>query len=222
MGSVGGIVFDANGVAVPPQLPYTSLEAWSSAFSREWASIEAMAASLATAPRAEGLPDQAPSPNTVYQDERGQLYRFVIDPDVTRRPFVQDDMVHESVQMRKQYVALSLDAARAATDNRNAEAGEPETDFWCGFTWLRGGYSPERWAPVEVQRSAVHGGGPALVFTQPASPTDAARIRHEVANMDRRAPTLPIETAPKAKRGRPAKPTDDTDHDAALAAALED
>jgi hypothetical protein len=114
--------------------------------------------------------------------------------------------------MRKQYVALSLEAARLATDKRDPEKGDPETDFWCGYTWIRGGYSPELVAPVAVQMATQH--APVLTFDQPASPTDVARIRHEVSRIDRVNPTLPIETS-KPARPRKAKPAPDTQNDGA-------
>lgn len=213
-GNTHGIVFDSNGVAIPPKQGWSLLDGWERSYRAAWGSLDELNASLASAPEPKGLPEGAPSPNAVYL-EGGALIRYVVDPDVKREPFVSrgtgpdgEDEVRERLQFRKQYVALTLEGARLATDKR--KEGEPETDFWCGYTWIRGGYSPERTAPVEVQIANL-GTGPQLVFDQPASPTEAARIRHEVAAMDRRAPTLPIEPAAAQKRrGRPPKATDDT------------
>lgn len=221
----GGVVLDSSGVVVPPQLPWATPRQWPEMFREEWGSIEELSASLAAmAPKPAGLPDGAPSPNDVYRDDRtGLLYRHVIDPEFRREPFVQrnDDgsgEVRERLQFAKRFVALSMQKARDATDRRNAEAGEPETDFWCGYTWLRGGYSPERTGPVEAQMMAMRSGGAPLVFDQPASPSDAARLRHEVANLDRRSPTLPVESvSPKRGRGRPPKNDEQTpDADASV------
>lgn len=219
IGTVASPVFDSGGFMVAPKPSYGSIEQWGKEFRPFWESVDQMAASIqANAPEPTGLPLGAPSPNTVYKDERGRLYRHVVDPNFTREPFVAraDDgteEVHERMQFTKNWVALSLKDARDATDR--TKTGEPPTDFWCGFTWLRGGYSQERYEYTELQKLAVEFDSRPLVFDQTASPTDAARIRHEVANMDRRNPTLPIETSATRRRGRPPKtaPSDDTADD---------
>jgi hypothetical protein len=212
-GQQHGIVFDSQGVAQPPQRPYPIIEQYQRMYRTGWASLDELNASLQTAPPAGGLPDGAPSPNAVFLED-GMLVRYVIDPDVKREPFVQDGAVNERIQFRRQYVALTLEGARAATDKRNIDEGEPETDFWCGYTWIRGGYSAERTFPVMVQARQEGRRGSELVFNAPMSPTDAARIRHEVAHMDRTSPTLPVETSQASgmarpssepKRGRPPK-----------------
>lgn len=200
--SAAGVVFDNQGVAIPPKASYPIIEQWARAYVTAWSSLEDMSNSLnAMAPTSKGLPEGAPSPNAVYA-EGGMLYRYIVDPDFQRVPFVNGDAVEERMQFRRQPVALTLDGARRETDQGR------ETDFWCGFTWIRGGYSPERTSPVEVQAEAERQGGQKLVFSQPMSPTDEARIRHEVARMDRQAPTLAVEPAAQKRRGR--KSSDDT------------
>lgn len=209
VGHAPSIVFDASGAAIQPKHAYISYERWERAFRREWGSIDEMAASLKEmAPPAEGLPDGAPSGNTVFRDERGTYFRYIVDPEFKREPFVSgSDEVRERVQFKRQNVALSLTDAQERTDKRRPD--EPETDFWCGYTWIRGGYSPERTAPVVAQIDAIANGGAPLVFDQPASPSDVARLRHEVSRLDRTTPTLPVE-APPVKRGRKATTTDNT------------
>lgn len=204
---VVGIVLDSQGVAVVPQAPYRLLDEWKAAYRPAWGTLEELDASLRTAPPPQGLPENAPNPNAVIA-KNGRLVRYVVDPDYFREPFVQrsDDgaeEVRERTKFIERYVALSLEGARTATDTRRED--EPGTDFWCGFTWIRDGVSPERWAPSETQARGLSTAGPSLIFDQPASPTAAARIRHEVANMDRRAATLPVETT-APKRGRKAAP----------------
>lgn len=215
-GQATNVVIDANGMSVAPQRPYTLLESWERAFVAEWESVEAMGASIQASPPPGGLPDGAPNPNSVFREEgTGKLCRYVVDPDVARDKFVQQtDDGHEEVRertaFRLQYVALSLAAAREATDRRNVDRGDPETDFWCGYTWIRGGYSPERWAPVAVQMQTQ--GKPSLVFDQPASPSDVARLRHEISRLDRTTAPMPIEAAAPQKRPRKAiaTPSDTT------------
>jgi hypothetical protein len=143
IGAVASPVFDGSGFAILPKPSYASIEQWGREFRPVWNSIDEMAASIqANAPEPTGLPPGAPNPNTVYRDDRGRYYRHVVDPNFTREPFVARDddgadEVHERMQFVKNWVALSLREARDATDR--IKSGEPVTDFWCGFTWLRGG-----------------------------------------------------------------------------------
>lgn len=181
-----GIVFDSQGVVVQPKLGYSMLDEVRRVYRTAWASLDDMNASIAAnAPVPNGLPDGFPNPNHVFLAD-GLLVRYVVDPDVERQYLVVDDHVEETIQARRQLVALTLEGARKETD-----AGR-ETDFWCGYTWIRGGYSPERTIPVMVQAAAAAKDAEALTFRQPVSPTDAARVRHEVAAMDRKQPTLPV------------------------------
>jgi hypothetical protein len=196
-----GLVLDSQGVAIPPRRPYDSIESYERLYRTDWASVDELKASLASAPPAEGLPDQAPDPNDVFLYE-GRLVRYVVDPAEQRRFVVRNGAVEEDTAFKRQAVALSLAGARSETD-----AGR-ETDFWCGFSWVRGGYSLERTFPVMVQVAAI-GAGDRMVFTQPASPSDTARLRHELARVDRQTPPMPVETgapAPKGKRGKQTSP----------------
>lgn len=191
------IVLDMSGTIQVPNSPYTVIESEMNKLQRmnTWPNIQAMMSSIKrNAPEPKGLPDGAPNPNTVYQKD-GQYIRYTIDSSEARENYVEDGIVKERIPFTARMVSLSLDGARKASGALKADGTTTRCDYWNGFTWLRNGYTPERDFPVIAQQSSRSVDGQRLVFSQPVSPTDEARIRHEVAHMDRTRPTLPVEMA---------------------------
>jgi hypothetical protein len=168
-----------------PQRPYALLEDAMASVVGGWASLEALQASLKSAPEPQGLPKGAPDPNAVEGGEGG-MFRYVVSQD-TRDRVVVDDQIHETLRFERRGVSLTQQGARAASEN-----GTP-TDYWNGYTWLREGYKPERDFPVMMQAAATAGADRELTFTVPVSATEAATLRHEVARIESARPPLPVE-----------------------------
>lgn len=196
---IEGLVIDAHGVAVPPRRPFLLLDEMLRKVKANgvWESREDMVASIeANAPKPDGLPQGSPNPNDVYS-ENGVLYRFIVDPDFAREMVVRGDSVKERIQFKRRPVALSLVQARRMTDSSTAEE-DRTTDWWNGFTWMRGGYSPERDFTVIAQAASISVGSKPLVFEADANPSDVARLRHEMSRIDRNRPALPVMTEAQA------------------------
>lgn len=197
------IVLDMSGTVQVPNTPYAVIESEMNKVQRtnpgeigpSWPNLQAMLGSIKrNAVPAQGLPKDAPNPNQVYLHD-GQYIRYVIDSSETREHYVENNVVHERISLVIRNVSLSLEGARRASGTLKADGTVTHCDYWNGFTWLRNGYTPERDFPVMAQQASRSVQGTRLVFSQPVSPTDEARIRHEVSHMDRTRPTLPVETA---------------------------
>lgn len=190
---VEGLVMDAHGMAIPPKRPFVILEDYLRKVRASWPSKSEMAASIeANAPTPRGLPEGSPNPNDVYE-ANGVLYRHIVDPEFLREMVVRDGKVREQIQFKKRPIALTMSEARRMTDTSTFE-DDHSTDFWNGFTWLRGGYSPERDFPSMVKAAMISVGDEPLIFEVDASPTDVAHLRHEMARLDRNSQIMPIMT----------------------------
>ena len=196
------LVIDSNGVVQAPRLGYAVLQEALSAVRPQWSSIEELKQSLLNAPKAQGLPEGAPNPNELFMHQ-GEMVRYVVDSREQRVPYVNDaGQVVEDVKFRRVAVSLTLEGSRRASDNGI------ETDFWNGFTWLRGGYSPERDFPSMMKAIEVAAEGDSFTFTQPLPDTDVAVVRHQINRLDQQRPPMRVQTD-KPKRGRPpAKPAE--------------
>lgn len=191
------IVLDMSGTVQVPNSPFAVIESEMNKVQKghAWPNVEAMMSSIRrNAPEAKGLPKDAPNPNQIYNRD-GQYIRYVIDSSEIREHYVENGVVMERVALAIRNVSLSLEGARRASGTLKSDGTTTHCDYWNGFTWLRNGYTPERDFPVMVQQASRSVDGTRLVFSQPVSPTDEARIRHEVSHMDRTRPTLPVETA---------------------------
>jgi hypothetical protein len=189
--NVRNINYDTH-IGHAPQRPYALLEDHMAAVTTGHADIKALQASLASAPKPEGLPDGAPNPNEV-KDEGGVLVRYVVSQQ-PREVFATDGgQLRERVRFERRAVAPSQQMARAASEN-----GTP-TDFWNGFTWLRDGYKPERDVPAMAQ-AAARDGEQGLVFDAPLAPTEAAQVRHEINRANVAHPPVPIEAAQSTRK----------------------
>lgn len=175
-----------------PQRPYALLEDRMAQVTLGHRDLASLKAALAGVPRPESLPDGAPDPNEVVEED-GRLVRYVVS-QAARDAFVRDGTVYERVQFEPRGVALSQEAARVAS-----QEGAP-TDYFNGFTWLRDGYKPEADFAVMAQQANA-GAKRDLVFDVEAAPTDVARIRHDIQRLDNARAPMPVE--PSAA-GRPA------------------
>jgi hypothetical protein len=176
-----------------PQRPYALLEDQMAQITSGYRDLGALRAALAGAPEPSGLPDGAPNPNDVEEDG-GDLVRYVPSQD-TRDHFIVNGEIRQRIRFEKRYVALTMAGARAA------DSPARPTDYWNGFTWLRGGYKPERDFAVMMQIAAGVNNKP-LVFDMPASSTDVAVLHHEMRRADAARPSLPVETpAARSKKG---------------------
>lgn len=174
------------------QRPYALLEDHMARVTLGHHDVKALNASLASAPKPEGLPDGAPNPNEV-KEVNGELVRYVVS-QAPREAVMKDGVPHERITFEMRRVAASQQAARAASEN-----GTP-TDFWNGFTWLRDGFKPERDFPSMAQ-AAQNAEGQPLVFDAPMSPTSAARLQHEVNVATLSQPPMPVERSAARKEG---------------------
>lgn len=178
-------------VGQAPNRPYALLEDYMKV-NDGYRDLDALNAALANEPAPDSLPKGAPNPNEVV-DEGGSLVRYVPSNEA-RESFVRDGVVRERVRFTRRGVALSMDAARVASQH-----GTP-TDYWNGFTWLRDGFKPEKDFPV-MAKTARNGAADELVFDIEASPSAAATIRHEVGRLDAARAPLPVEpTAAPARK----------------------
>lgn len=173
-------------IGAAPQRPFALLEDQMASVSGGHASLEDLQASLKNAPRPEGLPDGAPNPNEIQKDGAG-YYRVVVSQE-PREYVTVDGALKERMRFTKRRVAPTMAGARAASDS-----GTP-TDFWNGFTWLRDGYKPERDFQMILQ-SNQRGADDELVFDVDASPTDVARISHEMGRLNASRAPFPAETS---------------------------
>lgn len=179
-------------VGQAPQRPYALLEDQMARVVGGYRTVADLQKALAGQERAPGLPDGAPDPNEVI-DEGGAAYRYVVSQE-PRTFAVRDGQLMEDIVFEKRAVALSMEAARTASEH-----GTP-TDYWNGFTWLRDGWKPERDFQVIAAGRATEGAG-RVVVSAPAAPSDAARVQHEVNRMNLAQPPVPIEaTAPAESR----------------------
>jgi hypothetical protein len=176
-----------------PQRPYALLEDHMAAIVDGYRDLGALERALAGQDRPDSLPDGAPHPNEV-KEEGGDLVRYVVGPGF-RDQLVRDGRVVERVTFEKRYVSLTMAGARAA------DSPERPTDYWNGFTWLRGGFKPERDFPV-MAHQANQPGAQDLVFEIEADPSNAAVLRHQIAAMDRGTPPLPVAHTRPASRGK--------------------
>ncbi len=200
------LVIDSNGVVQAPRNAYVVLQEALNMVRSGWATLEDLKQSLQSAPPARGMPEGAPSPHQLF-DYQGQMVRHVIDSNEQRVPYINEaGQVVEDIKFRRVAVSLTLEGARKATDSG------AETDFWNGFTWLRGGYSPERDFPSMVKAMELAAEGAALTFTQALPDTDVAVVRHQMQRIDQQRPPLTVQTTQKPRQGRPKLPheTDQT------------
>jgi hypothetical protein len=175
-----------------PQRPYALLEDQMARVAVGYRTMEDLQTAMAAAPEPQGLPAGAPNPNEVVQDRNGEYVRYVPSQDAIEQ-FERDGQVMQRVRFTPRYVALTMEGARAATQEGR------ETDYWNGFTWLRGGYKPERDFPVMAQQAAGANQEP-MVFEQVASPSDVAVLRHAVRQADLARAPLPVEPSRPATR----------------------
>lgn len=175
-------------IGAAPQRPYALLEDHLASVTGGFRSVDDLKAALASAPAPEGLPKGAPNPNEVTTDRYGDLVRYVVATDGPDRYVNERGQIMDRVRFVPRYVALSQEQARAA------DTPDRPTDSWNGFTWLRGGYKPERDFPVMMQQSRGQADQP-RVFEQPASATDVAVIHHEMRRAEAARPSLPVEDA---------------------------
>jgi hypothetical protein len=175
-----------------PQRPFALLEDQMASVSGGYADLTALMASLKNAPRPQGLPDGAPNPNEIKEDGSGGYYRVVVSQE-PREYVTVDGALKERIRFTKRRVASTMVGARGAS-----EAGTP-TDFWNGFTWLRDGYKPERDFQMILQ-SQQAGADEELVFDADASPTDTARLQHEMGRLAASRAPFPAETSKGAVR----------------------
>jgi hypothetical protein len=126
-----------------PQRPHAALEDRLGAFTHGPRSFEDLAASL-------------PDGEEIEQDENGEWVRYVPVHRETAKD--ADGNVVNVLEDVPRYVALTMEAARAAT------AAGRETDWWSGFTWMRRGYKPEKdlhlAAPARAPRLRVERANP--------------------------------------------------------------
>lgn len=174
-----------------PQRPYALLEDHMASIVDGYRDLGALKRALAGQDRPDSLPDGAPDPNEV-KDEGGDLVRYVVGAGF-RDQLVRDGRVVERVTFEKRYVSLTMTGARAA------DSPERPTDYWNGFTWLRGGYKPERDFAVMMQIATGVNNKP-LVFDMPASSTDVAVLHHEMRRADAARPSLPVEAPKRSTR----------------------
>jgi hypothetical protein len=174
-----------------PQRPYALLEDQMAQITSGYRDLGALQAALAGAPEPGGLPEGAPNPNDVVEDG-GDLVRYVPSQD-TREHFIVNGEVRERIRFEKRYVSLTMQGARAA------DSPDRPTDYWNGFTWLRGGFKPERDFAVMTQMATGENNQP-LVFDMPASSTDVAVLHHEMRRADAARPSLPVETPKRSAR----------------------
>ncbi len=173
-----------------PQRPYALLE--DHLYAPEgYRTLEDLQGALAGQDAPSGLPKGAPSPYEV-KDEGGDLVRYVVSAE-PQETVIIDGAVKNRIRFAKRYVSLTKAGARAAD-----EAGRP-TDFWNGFTWLRGGVKPEKDFAVMAHQQQL-GETDGMVFEVDASPSDAAVLRHQVARMDLATPPVPVERSEPARR----------------------
>jgi hypothetical protein len=158
-----------------PQRPYAILEDHLASVADGYRDFAALSAALKGAPE--------PDPNEIYVVSGEPRDRYVNDRG----------LVMERVRFTPRYVALSISGARAA------DSPDRPTDFWNGFTWLRGGYKPERDFAVMTQQALGPENEP-LVFDMPASSTDVAVLHHEMRRADAARPSLPVEATPSERR----------------------
>ena len=196
------LTIDQSGMVQAPRLGYTVFQTAIDQIRPAWPSVDALKASLTTAPAPGGLPEWAPNPNDLYLHQ-GVLTRLVVDAREQRIPYVTaDGQVVEDIKFTRRPVALSMDEARRASD------GGVPTDFWNGFTWLRSGYSPERDFPTMAQALEIAAENEALVFSQPLPDNDIAVVRHQINRINQQRPPSPV----RGKRGRPkSQPAGDAD-----------
>ena len=199
--AVNGLVLDADGMAIPPRRPFLVIDELLRKVRLGWATVGEMVASIAAeAPLTQGLPEGAPNPNDVLS-ENGVYFRWIVDPDFHREMIVRGDDVKEQIQFKKRPIALTLELARRMTDSSNLET-DRTTDFWNGFTWLRGGYSPEREFTVMAQQAAITHANKPMVFEVPAAPGDVARLRYAMDRINQNRPAmtvLPVEIPQTAR-----------------------
>ena len=171
-----------------PQRPYALLEDHLAAVRPAgYRTVEDLKAALATMPAPSGLPEGAPNPNDVVEDRNGDLVRYVVSGD-TQDQFIRDGEIRQRIRFVPRYVSLTLEGARAA------DSPERPTDYFNGFTWLRGGFKPERDFTTVMQQSTAEDGTP-LVFDIAASATDVAVLHHEMRRAEAGRPSLPVESS---------------------------
>jgi hypothetical protein len=175
-----------------PQRPYAILEDHLASVADGYRDFAALSAALKGAPEPAGLPPGAPNPNEIVERPDGWV-RYVVSGEPRDRYVNDRGQVMERVRFTPRYVALSISGARAA------DSPDRPTDFWNGFTWLRGGYKPERDFAVMTQQALGPENEP-LVFDMPASSTDVAVLHHEMRRADAARPSLPVEATPSERR----------------------
>lgn len=183
-----------------PQRPYALLEDQMARVVGGYRTVADLQQALAGQERAPGLPDGAPDPNEVV-DEGGSLYRYVVSQE-PRAFVVRDGALMEDIVFERRAVSLSMEGARTASQN-----GTP-TDYWNGFTWLRDGWKPERDFQVIASGRATDG-AQRVVVSAPASPTDTARLQHEVNRMNLAQPPVPTEAPARAESRKAAARKED-------------
>lgn len=171
-------------VGQAPNRPYALLEDQMASVVGGYRTMADLRRALRGQPKLGFLPDGAPNPNDVVEKD-GALVRYVISSEPRERVLV-DGVVKERLRFQKRNVALSMEAARTAS-----QEGVP-TDYWNGFTWLREGFKPELDFNAMTKAAQTSADEP-LVFDADVSPTDAAVLRHEVGRMDAAHPPLPVE-----------------------------
>ena len=174
---IKNINYDTHSGAAP-QRPYADVEDRMAAFTRGFASFEDLAAAL-------------PKGQKIRQREDGAWVRTV--PKHTGNSFVVDGVLHHEVEDVERHVALTKEAAQAAS------ASGTQTDFWNGFTWLRRGTKPEM--DVPVMRAAPQAERRNLRLER-AGPTDQAIAKATQARADALRPPVPEAPSKAAVAGK--------------------